>query len=120
MEPSLDLLWSQVLERLQLQLSRPTFETWIKTASPKQFQDNRLVIETPNPFARNWLQKYYLKTIVDVLEELLGHPVEIQIEIDQGDAVTPLVTADSPLMVTPANQNQSAPKTQSLPQQRVE
>ncbi|HCF29464.1 MAG TPA: hypothetical protein DEV81_20185, partial [Cyanobacteria bacterium UBA11049] len=32
MEVPLDSLWSQVLERLQLQLSRPTFETWIKTA----------------------------------------------------------------------------------------
>ncbi len=119
MEPSLDLLWSQVLERLQLQLSRPTFETWIKTASAKQFQDNCLVIETPNPFARNWLQKYYVKTIADVLNDILGHPVEIQIEIFQGDTATTFGDSESPLMIPTKPQDPEAPKSQSLPQQRM-
>ncbi|NEP88631.1 MAG: chromosomal replication initiator protein DnaA [Okeania sp. SIO2C2] len=77
MEISLDNLWNQVLERLQLQLSRPTFETWIKTANAQQLENNCLVICTPNPFARNWLQKYYIKTIADVVHDILGHPVEI-------------------------------------------
>lgn len=77
MEISLDNLWGQVLERLQLQLSKPTFETWIKTASAEQLENNCLVIRTPNPFARNWLQKYYIKTIADVVHDILGYPVEI-------------------------------------------
>ena len=76
-EISLDNLWGQVLERLQLQLSKPTFETWIKTASAEQLENNCLVIRTPNPFARNWLQKYYIKTIADVVHDILGYPVEI-------------------------------------------
>jgi chromosomal replication initiator protein len=80
----LESLWSQVLERLQLQLSRPTFETWIKTASAEQLENNCLVIRTPNPFARNWLQKYYIKTIADVVQDILGHPVEIYFTVDQG------------------------------------
>jgi chromosomal replication initiator protein len=80
----LDAVWNQVLERLQLQLSRPTFETWIKTATAEQLQDNCLVICTPNPFARNWLQKYYVKTIADVVHDILGRPVEIQITVRQG------------------------------------
>ncbi|MCL2924203.1 MAG: chromosomal replication initiator protein DnaA [Trichodesmium sp. MAG_R04] len=77
MEISLDNLWGQVLERLQLQLSKPTFETWIKTTSAEQLKNNCLVIRTPNPFARNWLQKYYIKTISDVVHDILGYPVEI-------------------------------------------
>ena len=77
MEISLDNLWGKVLERLQLQLSKPTFETWIKTASAEQLENNCLVIRTPNPFARNWLQKYYIKTIADVVHDILGYPVEI-------------------------------------------
>ena len=81
METSPEQLWSQVLERLQLQLSRPTFETWIKTASAEQLEDNCLVIRTPNPFARNWLQKYYIKTIADVVQDILGQPVEIHLTV---------------------------------------
>ena len=85
MNLSLEQLWNQVLERLQLQLSRPTFETWIKTASAEQLDNNCLVISTPNPFARNWLQKYYIKTIADVVQDILGYPVEIYLTVDGGD-----------------------------------
>lgn len=85
METSLEKLWSQVLERLQLQLSRPTFETWIKTASAEQLDNNCLVIRTLNPFARNWLQKYYVKTIADVVEDILGKSVEISFTVAPGD-----------------------------------
>ncbi|MBD1862696.1 MULTISPECIES: chromosomal replication initiator protein DnaA [Trichocoleus] len=88
MEITLESLWNQILERLQLQLSRPTFETWIKTASVEQLENNCLVIRTPNPFARNWLQKYYVKTIADVAQDILGYSVEIHITIAEGDATT--------------------------------
>ncbi|MFN4194637.1 MAG: chromosomal replication initiator protein DnaA [Thermosynechococcus sp.] len=77
-------LWRQILERLQLLLSRPTFETWIKTATVQSFDGQTLRICTPNPFARNWLQKYYLKTIADVVREIVGEAVEIELAIAQG------------------------------------
>jgi len=85
MEIPIDNLWSQVLERLQLELSRPTFETWIKTASAQQLENNCLVICTPNPFARNWLQKYYVNTIAHVVQDILGYPVEIYLTVAQVD-----------------------------------
>ncbi|AFZ22390.1 chromosomal replication initiator protein DnaA [Cylindrospermum stagnale PCC 7417] len=88
MEIPLDSLWSQVLDRLQLELSRPTFETWIKTASAERLESNCLVIRTPNPFARNWLQKYYINTIARVVQDILGYPVEIYITVAKGDEVS--------------------------------
>ncbi len=84
MEISLENFWNQVLERLQLQLSRPTFETWIKSATAERLDDHCLVICTPNPFARNWLQKYYVKTIAEVVQELLGRSVDIHIVVKPG------------------------------------
>ncbi|MBW4466611.1 MAG: chromosomal replication initiator protein DnaA [Pegethrix bostrychoides GSE-TBD4-15B] len=86
METSLEKFWHQVLEQLQLQLSRPTFETWIKPAVLEQLEADRLVICTPNPFARNWLQKYYVKTIAEVAAAILGHAVEIQIVVRSSEA----------------------------------
>jgi len=112
-EISVDHLWSQVLERLQLQLSRPTFETWIKTASAEKLESDRLVILTPNPFARNWLQKYYVKTINEVVQDVLGRPIDIQIVIAQGDdvasvtdpgVISPLPTKNSPTESTTTRQ----------------
>ncbi|MCY7381082.1 MAG: chromosomal replication initiator protein DnaA [Microcoleus sp. CAN_BIN18] len=81
MEIPLESLWNQILERLQVQLSRPSFETWIKTATAEQLENNCLIVSAPNPFARNWLQKYYVKIIADAVQEILGYPVEIYLTI---------------------------------------
>jgi chromosomal replication initiator protein len=102
---TLESLWNQILERLQVQLSRPSFETWIKTARAEQLENNCLIVSTPNPFARNWLQKYYVKTIADAVEEILGYPVEIYLTIAGGNEtggsndsamIWPSPIADSP------------------------
>ena len=85
MDIPLESLWNQILERLQVQLSRPSFETWIKTARAEQLENNCLIVSTPNPFARNWLQKYYVKTIADAVEEILGYPVDIYLTIAGGN-----------------------------------
>ena len=85
MEIPLESLWNQILERLQVQLSRPSFETWIKTARAEQLENNCLIVSAPNPFARNWLQKYYREIIADAVYDILGYQVEIYLTIAGGD-----------------------------------
>lgn len=82
MDKALEGLWEEVLERLQGQLSRPTFETWIKPAKAQALNDEALVISTPNPFARNWVQKHYLDTIADVVNDILGNSITIQVTVN--------------------------------------
>ncbi|PSB53007.1 chromosomal replication initiator protein DnaA [filamentous cyanobacterium Phorm 6] len=82
---TLESLWNQILERLQVQLSRPSFETWIKTATAEQLENNCLIVSAPNPFARNWLQKYYREIIAGAVEEILGYPVDIYLTIAGGN-----------------------------------
>lgn len=106
-------LWSQVLERLQLELSRPTFETWIKTASAERLENDCLVILTPNPFARNWLQKYYIKMIANVVQDILGYPVEISITVAQGDEVSPFSEQDVSWELPVPGVSDSIPKNQA-------
>ncbi|MEM8640811.1 MAG: chromosomal replication initiator protein DnaA [Cyanobacteria bacterium P01_G01_bin.54] len=71
--------WQAVLERLEQQLTPPTFETWIKPIEIKAWTDTTVIIEVPNLFARNWLQKYYLNQIQAVVQEVSGTPCEIQL-----------------------------------------
>ena len=77
---SLETLWNQVLELLESQLSRPTYEGWIKTVVAVNLTEDRLTIRTPSGFAKNWLHKYYFQNITDAVTEILGYAVEIQIE----------------------------------------
>jgi len=88
-DQALNRLWEQVLDRLKQQLSSPTYETWIKPAQAQSLSEGTLVISTPNPFARNWVQKHYLPSIAQVVEELVGQPLTIQVVIAQEDAPVP-------------------------------
>jgi chromosomal replication initiator protein len=82
-ELTIDKLWSEALEHMKLQLSRPTFETWIQSAVPEQFENSCLTLRTPNPFSKNWIQKYYVNTIVSALETVTGYPVELKLTVEQ-------------------------------------
>ncbi len=95
MEISLEKLWYQVLERLQVQLGAPTFDTWIKTASAERLENHCLVICTPNPFVQNWLHKHYRSIIAEVVQDILGYPVEIYITTATDSAIA---TRESQLM----------------------
>ena len=85
MSISAQQLWSQVLERLEQQLNRPTFETWIQTTTIEELRDNSVTVCTPNPFVLNHLQKHYLHVIGSVVAEILGKPVDIYLTLDRGD-----------------------------------
>ncbi|MGB7084517.1 MAG: chromosomal replication initiator protein DnaA [Phormidesmis sp.] len=81
-----EALWNQVLSKLEAQLSGPTFETWIKPTRIQALSEQRLVLLTDNPFARNWLQKHYLPQISQVAAEVLGREVEVSISVTDGSA----------------------------------
>jgi chromosomal replication initiator protein len=102
-------LWHNVLERLKLLLTRPAFETWFQTATVKEWQNDRLVIQAANPFILNHLQKNYLKIIAEVVQDIVGYPVEIQLIARQGDSIAilnPIATLTPELPPT----NQLNPK----------
>ncbi len=108
MSISAQQLWSQVLERLEQQLNRPTFETWIQTTTIKELRDNSVTICTPNPFVLNHLQKHYLHVIGSVVAEILGKPVDIYLTLDRGDNTEWIdrhVTIATPRQNTPHSTN---------------
>jgi chromosomal replication initiator protein len=85
---SLDHFWTQVLDRLEDHLSRPTIDAWIRTATVEQLDQHCLIIRTPHPFARNWIQKYYFRPLSEAVQAVAGHPIDIQITIAQGDGLS--------------------------------
>ncbi|MEM9275997.1 MAG: chromosomal replication initiator protein DnaA [Cyanobacteria bacterium P01_F01_bin.143] len=100
-------IWNQVLERLEKQLSRPTFETWIKTATVLSLQDNCLTICTPNPFILNHLQKHYLQIVSDTVKDIVGKTIEIRFTVAQGDN-TAWIDLDNPVNHSIKEQNTAA------------
>jgi chromosomal replication initiator protein len=120
-DQALNRLWEEVLNQLQAELSRPTFETWIKPAQAQTLSDRALVISTPNPFSRNWVQKHYAGTITQVVNNILGKAIELQVTVvpdgDDGSAALrpmaevnwPASTPTLPARSTPALPTRAMP-----------
>jgi chromosomal replication initiator protein len=55
--PSAQRMWEAVLGRLQLQVTRPSFDTWLRDTSGLSLDGQALVVGVPTTFAAEWLQR---------------------------------------------------------------
>jgi chromosomal replication initiator protein len=80
-------VWRAVLGELQLQLPKPTFETWLKQTEGIGYDDSRFVVEAPTPFAIAWLERRMYQAIQKTLEKVTGRLLDIQFRVKSGGPV---------------------------------
>lgn len=71
-------LWDRVLEKMEQKISKPSFDTWLKSTSAHKLQGDTLIIAAPNEFARDWLEERYSQLISDILYELIGESLHVK------------------------------------------
>lgn len=74
-------MWQIVLNELELVVSKPNFLTWFQNTSIKSFSGSTVIIGVPNGFTKEWLEKKYNKTILEILKNIDNDISEIKYEI---------------------------------------
>ena len=103
-------VWRAVLGELQMQLPRPTFETWLKPTEGLGLAENAhgkkvFVVEAPTTFAVEWLERRMFQALVRTLEKVAGHPMELRLQVRSQGISIAVEQAQLPPTVTPeANQ----------------
>ena len=77
MKPS--QVWKSALNELELKVSQGNYLTWFRNTQAKERQKSTLVIETPNPFAYEWLSKKYRPLILEVVQGIDDSFTDIKI-----------------------------------------
>ena len=79
-DPDARSLWAAVLADLQLQLPRPTFDTWLKPTAGVAFQGDRFIVVAPTPFAVEWLEKRMFHALQSTLERAAGRGLQLRLQ----------------------------------------
>ncbi len=70
--------WKATLGELELQMTKATFNTWLKDTSLLQHKENTYVVGVRNAYAKDWLENRLRDTILRTLTAIANGPVEIQ------------------------------------------
>ncbi|HEY8487310.1 MAG TPA: chromosomal replication initiator protein DnaA, partial [Limnochordales bacterium] len=78
--PSWLEVWQEAVSLLARQepLS-PGFDNWLKRSRPLHVAGNRLVVQVPDPFTRDWVKTRYQRTLESCLTRLVGAPCSLEL-----------------------------------------
>ncbi|PWA06696.1 chromosomal replication initiator protein DnaA [Pueribacillus theae] len=71
-------LWDRALEEIEKRVSKPSFETWLKSTKAHAIENDLLIVAAPNEFARDWLENRYTSLIAEIIQEITGSTLEIK------------------------------------------
>ncbi|AYA74000.1 chromosomal replication initiator protein DnaA [Bacillus sp. Y1] len=76
-------LWNNALANIEKKISKPSFETWLKSTKAHSLQGDTLTVTAPNEFARDWLEERYSQLIAGILYDITGEELGVKFIIPQ-------------------------------------
>ncbi len=83
-DPAADPIWQAALRELQLELTRATFETWLRNSHLVACEDSVFVIGVANTYARDWLESRLRPVVERVLTRLTGRTASVRFVVWEG------------------------------------
>lgn len=73
----IEQVWQTALGELQMQVTRATFETWVKDTRVLSYEDGEFIVGVHSAFAKDWLENRLLSTIKRTLTQIMGRSVGV-------------------------------------------
>lgn len=74
-------LWEIALGQLELQVTRPNFDTWLRSTTGLRFDGSQLVVGVPSDFALEWLRSRMSPLIGRTVSSLAGADLSVSFEV---------------------------------------
>jgi len=101
--PSAKEVWSAVLGELEIQLPKPTFETWLRQTEGVSYDNTQFNVLVPTPFAIAWLERRMYQSIKKTLEKITEQSLEVQFLVAAADSSDQVHAEDESLSSLPTH-----------------
>jgi hypothetical protein len=80
---NLDQSWQSVLDQLQMEMPRASFDTWVRDTRPLFYEDGVLTVGVRNAYARDWLESRLASTVSRLLIGIVNADVTVKFVVPQ-------------------------------------
>jgi chromosomal replication initiator protein len=74
-------IWQTALGKLQIQVSKANYTTWLSDSRGLSCQANTFVVGVPNVFVAEWLSKRLYPLVRKTLADIMGKDVDVRFEV---------------------------------------
>jgi chromosomal replication initiator protein len=71
-------LWQTAQGELQIQMTRATYDTWLRNTEATALEEGVLTVAVRNPFVKDWLENRLIGTVQRTVASILGQEIEIR------------------------------------------
>jgi len=70
--------WTEVLQEIRKRISDQKFQTWFEPIQVVKLDQEKLILEVPNPFFGDWFEEHNLPILHEILQTQLGAVPEVR------------------------------------------
>ena len=79
--------WQSLISQLQLEMSKATFDTWVKSSELIKYENQTFTIGVQNAYARDWLDSRLSSTVNRILTGMMNETVSVEFIVWHKDQV---------------------------------
>ena len=78
--------WQATLGQLQMEMSKASFDTWVRDAELVNYKEECFTIGVQNAYARDWLESRLSSTVIRLLTGLMERPQQVRFVVNYHEA----------------------------------